>query len=166
MHVVHNIITSQDDDQILRCKADGLLLHLLRNPDAGIFSHTYATFNDAYVHLHQIFDMFNGIRIQVGLDAWKIACQHLCLRIGLANELIQIVALFHLYELGPSRCGGLLDEFGHRIRKRNGIQSTQVRKVVGFTRVLPQPFQYFFSCTHSSSSFHNSWNDFLGNVII
>ena len=49
VHVVDNLRLLQQDDQVLGDEADGLLLHLLGNPDAGVLGDAEAAADDADV---------------------------------------------------------------------------------------------------------------------
>ena len=54
VHVVHDLALRQEDDQVLRDEADGLLLHRLGHPHAGILGHTELSTDNTYIGAVQV----------------------------------------------------------------------------------------------------------------
>ena len=63
MHIVDNLTLRQQDDQVLGDEADGFLLHLLGNPDAGVLGYTELSADDAYIGAIQGLRTLDGVGI-------------------------------------------------------------------------------------------------------
>lgn len=134
MHVVDNVITIDDYDEILGDKAYRALLHGLGNPDAGILRATYATLHYTNVSSVEILGSCYFIGISVRLHPRDIAGDGLRFRISLPDEIVDIVAFSHLDNFRSSSGCGCLDESLYRV----GIlqfREGEVRLVVGLAHV-------------------------------
>ena len=69
MHRVDDLVFVEDDGELFGDEVNHLLLHVLRNPDAAVFSHAQFTFDDGQIGSVQILRFLYLVRID-GRDVY------------------------------------------------------------------------------------------------
>ena len=142
MHVVNQLISVENDNQILRDKAHGFLLHRLRYPHTCVLCHADFAANDAYIGSIQRASLVNSVWISVGLDARKMACNDLSFGICAADKRIQVVrflGFYHVASHGLRHFNKLFDSVGI-----GNTVDIHVGHIVLLTRIGTQSIEKFF----------------------
>ena len=129
MHVVDDVLSLKQDDEVLGGKAYSLLLHGLRHPDTRILSYSDAPLHDAHIYGSKLASLCYRVGIELHVYARQIAGKDLCLGIGFVNSLVQVGSCGQFYEPCSGRRSGFLYELCHWVGEGDGVQGAQVGHV-------------------------------------